>query len=367
MKVSLLLAALLVFAAVPDAAAGGRSVRSVVWPLPRGTGSLPIMPRRLVLRGGASASRVRARASTDDKERPPSEDETPTKRARTARAGSDRGGSLEEGSEGEHTEQDMSSMDTAQVDEAYSLLGGSEGASAKVEEEVDYVNLGDDSDSSFDANGTAAQVHAGNRPVLQEFGENSIFAGITLYNDTIGCGRQRPARGNEGNTVLAASDSEEDVSNVNTSISFEIFDPLPPDAESIEPLLQVCVCVCMCFVTEKDNQGEMTSMYVHMHMHMYVCARTHTSFSVSLLCLSHPHPNPHTGAIGADQVPRVETSSRHHPAGRSSQSPAISLIVFWNVLCDFRELLQGKQVGAVQKLSNDTEALGVASVLDLGM
>ena len=175
----------------------------------------------------------------------------------------------------------ISSMDTAQVDEMFSRFGGS-AAALDGEEEVDLVDLVDSSASSA----TAARrrelgAGEGNRTVLQAFGQDSIFAGITLYNDSLGCGQQRPVGRGDANAVLAAPDSSENEGI--TTIDFELFDPEEEDADGLEPL-------------------------VH-------------------------------GLIGP------------------------SKFYAWKLVADL--IRQGPRVGAVQKMTNHSEVLGVASVLDL--
>ena len=175
----------------------------------------------------------------------------------------------------------ISSMDTAQVDEMFSRFGGS-AAALDGEEEVDLVDLVDSSASSA----TAARrrelgVGEANRTVLQTFGQDSIFAGITLYNDSLGCGQQRPVGRGDANAVLAAPDSSENEGT--TTIDFELFDPEEEDADGLEPL-------------------------VH-------------------------------GLIGP------------------------SKFYAWKLVADL--IRQGPRVGAVQKITNHSEVLGVASVLDL--
>ncbi len=76
-------------------------------------------------------------------------------------------------------------------------------------EDVEYVKL--DSSLSSSVTGEGKEERRGgwrrgvggapdtNRSVLVEFGNNSIFSGITLYNDTIGLGRQRRATPVEAN------------------------------------------------------------------------------------------------------------------------------------------------------------------------
>jgi hypothetical protein len=76
-------------------------------------------------------------------------------------------------------------------------------------EDVEYVKL--DSSLSSSVTGEGKEERRGgwrrgvggapdtNRSVLVEFGNNSIFSGIKLYNDTIGLGRQRRAMPVEAN------------------------------------------------------------------------------------------------------------------------------------------------------------------------
>ena len=91
------------------------------------------------------------------------------------------------------------------------------------------------------AAGDAAQQHnASNRTVLRRFGENSIFAGLALYNDTLTDGRQRQARPREANPVLAQSD----------------------DSDAVR-----CVCVCT----------PCARACACAHTHTRICARMHAS------------------------------------------------------------------------------------------
>jgi len=244
----------------------------------------PHVPR-LALRGGGATRAARKR------EEAAGAADLPAKRARLGRAAALRGSQSADSAQDRPSEDDasaarpesdgdaMSSLDTAQVDEAYSLLGGSEAAGDV--EEVDYVDLAESSESGANGSGARGSL-GGNRTVLHAFGENSIFSGITLYNDTLGCGRQRTVRAEDANRALMSEDDSQSPGD-NATIDFELFDPAPHDTEGLSPLLQ--------------------------------------------------------GLLGPTEF----------------QS--------WQLARDI--VRQGHEVGALQKLSNDSEPLGVASVLSL--